>query len=262
MGGVFFAGYWFNSRDERKAQAEHKKLIDNIKTRFERLFDNNTCPYGINNPPKIGSVPECNNLMFWLEDGKLLALHTARSENVEYNIAQGLNLTYLYDGLESYFKQKGFIIDQPNTRVQSLWSDEYKKYSYAFTRGNLRCYWSISSINDQGKSDTSPTSIEVACGQITDNDRQIYKDFLPVINASTFADQPFWLTDREGDYGSLSAGTISSEYFLVKRIHGVWVVSFGPSQDYPMCKDIDRMGFPKSVYKNCMLDDYSLREKN
>ncbi|MFH0873220.1 MAG: hypothetical protein V1846_00015 [Candidatus Komeilibacteria bacterium] len=260
LGLTYCLGYWINSGDQRASLKDHQALANKIEDRLTHIISNPHCQYGINNPPTEGSIPECSNLMFWLDNGRNMALHFARTEYINYSLAQGLDIIYVTKQLNNLFAEKQFIVDQNNTRVTSLWSEDYKKHSFAYTQGDLKCFWSVVSVNDVGISDMSPPSIQMGCGQITDEDRQIYEDFLPIINSGNLVGEPFWLTAKEEGYASVSVGSVSSVYFLAKKVNGVWTAPLAPSQEYPMCSDVDRLGFPRSIYRNCMLNDYSLRE--
>ncbi len=258
---VYFLGFWVSTSDERLIKKEHAPLLHEMKQTFEDVIADPSCPYGINKMPSYGSIPECDNAMSIYDDNRLITLHSARVMYIDYDVPSGIHRDYVVRIMENFFIKHSFLNDNENTRIESIWSDEYKRYKYVFRRDNLSCYWYFISLNENGLSDVNPTSVTIGCGTLTKEDERIYDDFRNIVQSYQPGDTPYQLTRLEGNFGSLSVGAVSSVSFLLKKVNGIWTAPLGPSQEYPMCAEVEQLDFPRSIYDNCMLKDYSLKYK-
>jgi len=258
---AYLTGQWQAGSEWRATRPQHDTLVSRMEVALTQMLADPHCPFGINKPIPEGSYPECGNHMFWYEKDYdfPLTLHFARLESLNYDISQGLNIMYLKGQLDDFFHGQGFVGDDLNTRSLPYWSEIYPLHIFAYTRADLKCSWSVK-IDTEGRGDIFPPFSTITCGTITPLDREIFSDYVTLANPLLADERPFWLDAREGDYARLSVGYVSSSYFLAHRVDGKWELIYGPSQEYPLCSDIDMYDIPQSIYRDCHLPDFSLRE--
>lgn len=254
---------WFFLEPERAIEKMNQQIVSNVMTRFEVVSQNPTCStkYFVN--PAYNPEPVCNSILFWHQNGHNISIHDARVEYVLYPSNFALDYNNLRKAVTDILSAKGFSVDVEATRVNDSWgSGDQQDYFLSYKMDNLYCSVTLPQLFTTGRSAHIPPYIEVGCGRTKSEDESVYQEFEAVANPQRDPRMFFWREAQEGDFVRL--GIFNREVqsaLLLKKVDSLWTSPFQFSNDYQKCSDVDRLGFPVSVYKNCMLGDYSLRYK-
>jgi hypothetical protein len=254
---------WYRLEPRRTLNIKNQQIISDVTHRLEAVLQRPSCIATHFIAPQDDQSPMCNSVLFWYEDGHNMVLHNARVEYVFYPGDFSLDYNKLKRQIAIFFANKGFVVDTEATRVIDSWGNgDQQDYFFSFKKNDLYCSTVLPQLFATGRSAHIPPYIEVGCGYYNVSDESIYQEFEAIANPHHEPGTFFWREAQEGDFVRL--GIFNREVqsaLLLKKVDSLWTSPFQFSNDYQKCSDVDRLGFPVSVYKNCMLGDYSLRYK-